>query len=81
MFVRSIHNGKKMIYQVCNSKEETGERIADTIACFDTLESAAVVLRYLQGCTMDKAEKVTALEALKKAAATTNHSADSRQKG
>lgn len=81
MLITTTHNGKKTIYQVCNSIQDTGERVPQSIACFDDLYTAAVVMRYLQGCNLTDVEQIHATEALKKAAATTNHSADSRQKG
>ena len=81
MLISRTHNGKKTIYQVCNSIQETGAKEAQCIACFEDLYTAAVVMRYLQGCNMSDVEQIHATEALKKAAVRTNHSADSRQKG
>lgn len=81
MLITTTHNGKKTIYQVCNSIQDTGERVPQSIACFDDLYTAAVVMRYLQGCNITDVEQIHATEALKKAAARTNHSTDSHQKG
>ena len=81
MLVSRTHNVKKTIYQVCNSIQETGEKEPHCIACFDDLYTAAVVMRYLQGCSLTDVEQIHATEAMKKTAARTNHSADSRQKG
>lgn len=80
MLIKTLHNGKKTIYQVCNSIQDTGAREPQSIACFDDLYTAAVVMRYLQGCSMSDVEQIHATEAMKKAAAKTYHSADSRQK-
>ena len=60
-------HGRKTIYTICNSIAETGESRTDEIARFDTLELAAIVLRYLRGDSLSEADTETAKEAIKKA--------------
>ena len=59
--------GRKTIYTICNSIAETGESRTDEIARFDTLELAAIVLRYLRGDSLSEADTYRAKEAIKKA--------------
>lgn len=58
---------RKTIYAICNSIADTGESRTDEIARFDTLETAAIVLRYLRGDSLSEADTAAAKEALKKA--------------
>lgn len=58
---------RKTIYAICNSIADTGESRTDEIARFDTLETAAIVLRYLRGDGLSEADTAAAKEALKKA--------------
>ena len=58
---------RKTIYAICNSIADTGESRTDEIARFDTLETAAIVLRYLRGDSLSEADTAVAKEALKKA--------------
>lgn len=60
-------HGRKTIYKICNSIAETGESRTDEIARFDTLELAAIVLRYLRGDSLSEADEYRAKEAIKKA--------------
>ena len=60
-------HGRKTIYTICNSIADTGESRTDEIARFDTLETAAIVLRYLRGDSLSEADTAAAKEALKKA--------------
>lgn len=50
-------HGRRIIYALKDDGRE--------IASFDTMEDAALVLRYLNGGNMDKQERQHALEALK----------------
>ena len=59
--------GRKIIYTVCNSIADTGESRTEEIARFDTLELAAIVLRYLRGDSLSEADTYRAKEAIKKA--------------
>lgn len=58
---------RKTIYAICNSIADTGESCTDEIARFDTLELAAIVLRYLRGDSLSEADEYRAKEAIKKA--------------
>ena len=60
-------HGRKTIYTICNSIAETGESRTDEIARFDTLELAAIVLRYLRGDSLSEADEYRAKEVIKKA--------------
>ena len=60
-------HGRKTIYTICNNIAETGESRTDEIARFDTLELAAIVLRYLRGDSLSEADEYRAKEAIKKA--------------
>ena len=60
-------HGRKTIYTICNNIAETGESRTDEIARFDTLELAAIVLRYLRGDSLSEADTYRAKEAIKKA--------------
>ena len=60
-------HGRRAIYPICNSMAETGESRTDEIARFDTLELAAIVLRYLRGDSLSEADEYRAKEAIKKA--------------
>jgi len=81
MIIRRTTRNKKHVYEVCNSVQDTGRAEPETIAEFETLEQATAVMRLLRGDHMSATDEITATQAIKKAAATTNHSADSRQKG
>lgn len=69
------------IYVICNTPAETGEDKAKELARFDSMELAVIVLRYMNGYSLSETDEYRAKEAIKKAAATSNHSADSHQKG
>ena len=60
-------HGRKIIYTVCNSIADTGEIRTEEIVRFDTLELAAIVLRYLRGDSLSEADEYRAKEAIKKA--------------
>ena len=60
-------HGRKTIYTICNSIAETGESRTDEIARFDTLELAAIVLRYLRGDSLSEADEYRAKAAITKA--------------
>ena len=60
-------HGRKTIYTICNSIADTGADRTDEIARFDTLDTAAIVLRYLRGDSLSEADTAAAKEALKKA--------------
>jgi hypothetical protein len=60
-------HGHTTIYRLCNSIADTGAERTDEIARFDTLETAAIVLRYLRGDSLSEADTAAAKEAIKKA--------------
>ena len=53
-------HGKTTIYTLCNSIADTGESRTEEIARFDTLELAAIVLRYLRGDSLSEADEYRA---------------------
>ena len=65
-------HGKKTIYKLCNSIADTGAEKPDEIARFDKLETAVIVLRYMQGDSLSESDEYRAKEAIKKAAAPTD---------
>ena len=69
----TIGAGKRRhdVYDVCNGIADTGAERPDSIARFDTLELATVVMRYMRGDHLDERDEYRAKEALKKAAAPT----------
>lgn len=69
------------IFAICNTPAETGEDTATELVRFDSMELAVFVLRYMNGYSLSDTDEYRAKEAIKKAAATSNHSADSHQKG
>ena len=71
-------HGRTTKYAVCADAQETGDKPAE-IARFDTLELAAIVLRYLQGGRLSKADETTAKEAIKNADAPTVESKRTRE--
>ncbi len=70
----TIGAGKRRhdVYDVCNSITDTGAERPDSIARFDTLELATVVMRYMRGDSLTDTDEYRAKEALKKAAAPTD---------
>ena len=56
----TIGAGKRRhdVYDVCNSIADTGAERPDSIARFDTLELATVVMRYMRGDTLDETQTV-----------------------
>ena len=60
------------VYDVCNSIADTGAERPDSIARFETLELATVVMRYMRGDSLSDTDVYRAKEALKKAAAPTD---------
>lgn len=58
---------RKTIYTICNSIADTGTDRTDEIARFDTLETAVIVLRYMNGDELSEADTYRAKEAIKKA--------------
>lgn len=70
----TIGAGKRRhdVYDVCNSIADTGAERPDSIARFDTLELATVVMRYMRGDSLSDTDEYRAKEALKKAAAPTD---------
>lgn len=60
-------NGKRTVYRVCNDASETGETMPREICRFNSLEVAAIVMRYLRGDYLSEADAERAHDALKKA--------------
>lgn len=65
----AFKNGFK--YAVCNDAAETGTE-AREIARFNSLEIAAIVMRYLRGDSLTDTEEYRAKEAIKKVDAPTD---------
>ena len=65
-------HGHTTIYRLCNSIADTGAERPDEIARFDKLETAVVVLRYMNGDELSEADTYRAQEAIKKADAPTD---------
>ena len=66
MIIRRIIIGahcSKIFYEVCNDSKELGGQVA-AICRFGSLETAAVVLRYLKGVKMTADDEQTAKAAL-----------------
>lgn len=59
-------HGKITKYLVGYSKAETGEDRPEWIASFESLELAAIVMRYLCGYPLNEDDETRAKEALKK---------------
>lgn len=59
-------HGRKIVYAVCADVQETGDRLHE-IARFDTLDTAAAVMRYLRGDSLSEADTQKAKEAIEKA--------------
>lgn len=55
------------VYDVCNSISDTGAARPESIARFDSLEAAIIVMRYMQGDCLSDDDTQTAREAIKKA--------------
>ena len=53
------------IYEVCSDVRETGARGPHTIAQFDSLATAAAVLKYLRGDKMTYEDQQTAAKAIR----------------
>ena len=66
---QTIGAGKRRhdVYDVCNSIADTGAERPDSIARFDTLEMAVIVMRYMNGDELSEADTYRAKEAIKKA--------------
>lgn len=70
MIIDAAHIGahsKRTVYRICADVSETGDRLREIVA-FDDLDTAALVLRYMNGGDMTTAEQIQALESIKKAA-------------
>ena len=65
----TIGTGKRRrdVYDVCNSIADTGADCPESIARFDTLEMAVIVMRYMNGDELSEADTYRAKEAIKKA--------------
>ena len=65
----TIGTGKRQrdVYDVCNSIADTGAPRPESIARFDSLEAATIVMRYMRGDSLSEADTVQAREAIKKA--------------
>lgn len=72
-------HGRKIIYTVCSTPAENGTERTAEIARFDTLELAAIVLRYMNGDSLSEADAYRAKEAIKKADAPTDESKRDRK--
>ena len=72
-------HGKTTIYTLCNSIADTGAERPDEIARFDKLETAVIVLRYMNGDELSEADTYRAKEAIKKADAPTDESKRDRK--
>ena len=59
-------HGKRTVYAVCADAQETGDKLHE-IARFDTLELAAIAMRYLRGDSLSEADTLKAQEAIRKA--------------
>lgn len=70
---QTVGAGKRRhdVYDVCNSIADTGADRPESIARFDTLELATVVMRYIRGDSLSEADEYRAKEAIKKASAPT----------
>lgn len=71
---QTIGAGKRRhdVYDVCNSIADTGAERPESIARFDTLELATVVMRYMRGDSLSDDDTAAAKEALKKVATPTD---------
>ena len=58
---------RRNVYGICNSIADAGKEYNPCLARFDTLELAAIVLRYLRGDSLSEADEYRAKEAIKKA--------------
>ena len=79
----NIGRGKtrRTVYDICNSIADAGKEYNPSLARFDTLELATVVMRYMRGDSLSEADEIRAKEALKKVDAPTveskrDHKAD-----
>lgn len=65
----NIGRGKtrRNVYDLCNSLADTGADRTESIARFDTLETAVIVMRYMNGDDLSEADEYRAKEAIKKA--------------
>lgn len=76
MIIEKLNIGahtKTLKYAVCADATETGDRPQE-IARFDTLEEAAIVLRYMNGGQISEDDEQRAKEAIKKVDAPTDQS-------
>ena len=71
--------GKKTVYAVCTEPAENGDKTPHTIARFNTLETASIVLKYLHGDKMSETDTNAAKAAIKKADAPTDESKRTRK--
>lgn len=67
------------VYAIVNTPAESGDRYGSELARFDDLETAATVLRYMNGGELSEADTIRAQEAMKKAAAPTDQSRCNRE--
>lgn len=70
--------GKRTLYALC-ADEQTTSAAAREIVAFDSLEIAALVMRYMSGGSMSEADAQRAKDALKKADAPTVESKRTRR--
>lgn len=64
MIIKKDYNNKPLIYSLCNVIVDTGTKYNDRIAAFPTLETAALVLRYMKGVNMSDGDTERAKTAL-----------------
>ena len=69
-------NCKKTVYAVCIDATKTGEARPREIARFNSLELAAIVMRYLRGDYLSEADAERAHDAIKEAAPTVESKGD-----
>lgn len=67
-FVGSGKN-RRFVYVVCNSAAELGESKPRELVRFDDLETAVLVMRYIQCENLSALDEIAARNALKKATA------------
>lgn len=64
----TVGSGKKRhdAYAICTTPAENGDKYPHKVCTFDTLEAAALVLRYMTGAMMDAEDAAKAREILHK---------------
>ena len=63
----TIGTGKnrRSVYAICTTPQENGSSRPEEITRFDTMEAAALVLRYLTGAALDAEDAARAREILR----------------